>query len=284
MKVSSRGRALFLCCVGFALLTASAGCGDDSGAGDGGGGGGDACESGVTVTGVVKEFETKVERQQFEPVPGVKVCVYEHDEVPCATTSASGTYELCGVPEESELLISFEKKDYAKALRMLTTRQEDYDILAETTISTLALGIAQAQQHGVDLTQVDGGVVQFFAAEPGDGVLQVALLEGFAAELLDENDEPAMCIGADGDVPCIPLYLDEDGEPDNTLTSSSRKGVGAFGNVKPGKYHLRISHPDLTCTEHLPEAGWRAEEDDQVVVEVIDEWITSQVGVFCQPE
>jgi hypothetical protein len=149
-------------------------------------------------------------------------------------------------------------------------------------MSSISLGIKQAMEHMVDLTTVSGGAVQFFAAEPGDGVLQVALLDKYSAKLSNLDGTPAMC-GKDGDEPCKPFYLDENGEPDVTLTQSSRTGVGAFGNVPPGKYLLSISHPDLDCTEHLPESGWRAEQEDSVVVQVIDQWVTAQVGVFCQP-
>ncbi len=274
---------VFLACV-----LASAGCPKSSSgnSNDGGAAGSGAvakCKGGVTVTGVVKGFAPKIERQQFKTVPGVKVCLYEHPEVPCSTTDAGGTFSLCGVPADSEVLLSFEKKEYVKALRMLITRQSDYDILAETAIGTLDLGIAEANKNSVDLTSLKGGVIQFFAAEPANGVLQVSLLGDYSAELLDLAGKPAQCYGANGDEPCKALYLDESGEPDMTLTHASKKGVGAFGNVKAGKYLLRITHPTLDCSQHLPEAGWKATSTDEVVVEVIDAWITSQVGVFCQP-
>jgi hypothetical protein len=262
-------------------------CGDDAATADAGGvSGAEDCDDGVTITGVVKQFQPNLERQKFDTVGGVKVCVFEHDEVPCATTASSGAYKLCGVPENSEVMISFEKKDYAKALRMLTTRTEDYDVLAETAIGTLELGIAKAMESEVDLGKLDGGVVQFFAAEPANGVLQVALLGDYTAELLSPDGSVAQCFGVSGlvDTDCAPLYLDETGEPDSALTHATSKGVGAFGNVPEGKYRLRISHPELVCDQHLAETGFRANEDDEVEVRVIDEWITSQAGVFCQPK
>jgi hypothetical protein len=281
LEVSVRDKWFLGVCAA-SVLTMTA-CNSDSGDSGDGGASGSSCKGGVTITGVVKEFEPKIERQRFKTVSGVKVCVYQHDEVPCDTTDSSGTFSLCGVPEDSDLLLSFQKTNYAKALRMLTTRKDDYDILAETAIGTLDLGIAEAGMHGLDLKTVDGGVIQFFAAEPANGVLQVALLGDYSAELLDLDGNPAQCISDKGDVPCKPLYLDELGEPAPALTKATKKGVGAFGNVKPGEYLLRIKHPTLDCTSHLPEAGWHADAKDEVRVKAVDEWITSQVGVFCQP-
>jgi hypothetical protein len=249
---------------------------------------GDDEPEGITVTGVVKEFEANVERQQFKPISGVEVCVYDNDDVDCDITTGGGSFELRGVPEESDLLLTFEKEAYAPALRMLSTRQADYDILAETALATLQHGIDQAMENGIDLSTFKGGAVQFFAAEPGDGVLQVALLSGYKATLENLDGTPAQCHGTDGNLAdCVALYLDENGETDPKLREASRNGVGAFGNVPPGKYKLSISHPDLDCTEHLPEAGWPAKDDEDgnaVVVKVIDKWVTAQVGVFCQPK
>lgn len=239
---------------------------------------------GITVTGVVKEFETDVERQKFEPVAGVEVCVYQNEDIDCDVTTSQGTFELVGIPTDANVMLSFEKKDYAPALRMLATRQEDYDILAETALAKLSLGVDQAKENGIPLESIQGGAIQFFAAEPGDGVLQVALLEGYDATLRNTDGTAAKCWDTDGILaPCRPLYLDENGKSDQQLIAASRTGVGAFGNVPPGKYKLFISHPDLDCKDHLPEAGWHAEEEDAVVVKVVDEWVTAQVGVFCQP-
>jgi hypothetical protein len=258
--------------------TLAVACGDGPTDGPGG-----SPATGLAVSGVVKNFEPNVERQKFATISGVEVCIYGHAEVDCDTTSSSGTFALAGVPADSNLLVSFEKKGYAKAFRMLSTRKEDYDILAETVLAKLTVGIAQAQMNGVDLNTFSGGAVQFFAANPGDGVLEVALLSNYSATLENIDGTPAVCGGPDGDAPCKPLYLDETGEPDPTLKASTRTGVGAFGNVAPGKYVLSISHPELACDQHLPESGWPAEQVDAVVVKVVDEWVTSQVGVFCQP-
>lgn len=243
-----------------------------------------AATGGLTVTGVVKEFKPDIERQQFPAIADVEVCIYGHDDIDCATTSSSGAFELEGLPENSSLLVSFEKKGYAKALRMLTMQDVDYDILAETALASLQLGIQQAMMNGIDLSTFSGGAVQFFAAEPGDGVLQVKLLDGYSAKLTNMDGTPALCGNETGeDAPCEPLYLDENGDPDRSLKASSRIGVGAFGNVAPGKYLLSISHPELACNQHLFESGWEAKDDDSVIVKVIDEWITAQVGAFCEP-
>lgn len=239
---------------------------------------------GITVTGVVKEFEPNVERQMFKFLSGVEVCVYDNEDIDCDTTTSGGSFELRGVPADTNVLLSFQKKDYAQTLRMLATRQEDYDILAETALAPLQLGIDEAAKNGIDLTTFKGGAIQFFAAEPGNGVLQVALLSEFTATLETLDGKPAQCNATDGGLEdCRPLYLDENGETDPALEKASVTGVGAFGNVPPGKYKLTIQHPTLECKDHLPESGWKAEMPESVLVQAVDKWVTAQVGVFCQP-
>jgi hypothetical protein len=46
------------------------------------------------------------------PIAGVRVCVLDHPEIPCATTSAAGYYELACAPV-GEAAISFESTEYS---------------------------------------------------------------------------------------------------------------------------------------------------------------------------
>ncbi len=254
------------------------GCGSDPAAG--------ACTgSGVTLTGVVKELTPGKERQMYPTMDGVEVCVYQHDEVPCVTTGKAGTFSLCDVPKDSELMLSFKKDAYAQSMRMITTKKADYAILAETVLGSIKYGTAQLKYFGFSTSDLSGGVVQFFAANPSNGVLQVSTLSDFTAQLLKPDGTATATCGqkGGGTGPCAPVYLNDTGEPDPKLTKSSRWGVGAFGNVAPGKYLLRIKHPTLVCDEHLPESGWMGKDVDTVFVEVVKDWVTAQVGLFCQP-
>jgi hypothetical protein len=268
-------------CVALAVALA-VGCGD--GSDEEVDPGTDATDEGITVTGVVKEFEPNLERQQFKFLSGVEVCIYDDEDIDCDTTSAGGAFELRGVPADTNVLLSFKKKDYAQTLRMLATRQQDYDLLAETALARLQLGIDEAAKNGIDLTTFKGGAIQFFAAEPGDGVLQVALLSDFTATLETLDGKPAQCNSTDGGLEdCRALYLDEDGETDPKLTKASATGVGAFGNVPPGQYKITVKHPTRVCPDTLPESGWGIDDNDAVLVQAVDKWVTAQVGVFCQP-
>lgn len=258
-----------------------AGCGGEGGDA----GGDDGCgEQGITLHGVVNEFELGKDRQQFPPLPRVKVCVYGESELPCARTDDSGVFSLCNVPEDANVILSFEKDGYVPSLRMLVTRTEDYDILAETVLGSIEDGIMEAEKFGVDLRGIRGGALQFFGARPGDGVLQVATLEGYTVELNDLDGDPAMCASSDGagEEPCEPIYLDPGGMPNLEATESSRFGVGAIGNVTPGEYVLSFAHPSYEC-ERLPESGWETDEPSAIRVKVIEDFITAQVGMFCQP-
>ncbi|HEX7480867.1 MAG TPA: hypothetical protein VF331_23900 [Polyangiales bacterium] len=236
----------------------------------------------MTVTGVVKELKPGIERQKYPTLQDVEVCVYEHPQTPCVKTSSAGTYSMCGVPANSELLLSFKKDGYAQALRMLSTRQEDYAILAETVLGSIDYGVSQLKHFDYTAADVSGGAIQFFAANPANGVLQVATLEGYTAKLENVDGTQAICAIKGGTSACRPVYLDDTGTADPTLTKSSHWGVGAFGNVPAGKYVLRITHPTLVCNQHLPESGWKAKDADSVLVESVTDWITAQTGVFCQ--
>jgi len=241
---------------------------------------------GLTVIGVVREFTPDVERQQFPPIEGVEVCLHEHaDTPPCATTDAEGLFVLCDLPAQSELLIRFEHADYLPMLRMLQTRQEDYDLLAETVLGGRDLAEEKASEFGVSIDSATGGAVQFFAAAPGAGVLQVRLLADYSVQLRTLDGEPVMCPdGEGGETECLPLYLGEDGDPDADLTAATRIGIGALGNIPEGAYELHFSHPDLLCDQTLLESGYEAAGSDEAVrIEVRSEFITAQAGIFCQP-
>jgi hypothetical protein len=266
-----------LVCAGLLLAI---GCGDGAGAGPGQ----ETCsEEGVTLTGVVNEFTLGKERQEFPPLERVEVCVYGNNEVPCARTDDSGIFVLCNVPENEDLILSFEKDGYVSSLRMIVTRTADYDILAETVLGSIEDGLSQAEMFGVDLRGIQGGALQFFGARPADGVLAVATLEGYSVELADLDGEPAQCVAPDGDGegPCDPIYLDPGGEPNLDATESSKFGVGAIGNVAPGEYILRFSHPTYEC-DRLPESGWATDESSAIRVKVLEDFITAQVGMFCE--
>lgn len=262
-------------------------CNDDSTPGADGGTGtsaDSACTgSGVVATGVVKAFEAGVPRQDFDFLSGVSVCVHGRDDIPCGET-AGGVFSLCDLPENAQLLLRFEHPDYLPMLRMLETGRADYDILAETVLGASDLAEEQASEFGVAVDSISGGAIQFFGASPGDGVLQVRLLEGYSVSLLTLDGEPAQCPdGEGGSVQCLPLYLDPDGEADFDLSASTSIGIGAFGNVPPGQYLMRMSHPQLYCDQILPESGFLpAEAGETVKVEVLDGFITAQVGLFCQ--
>lgn len=241
---------------------------------------------GVSVVGIVREFTPGVERQQFPPIEGVEVCLHESDsEAPCAETDVEGAFALCDVPAGSEQLIRFEHPDHLPMLRMLVTRQEDYQLLAETVMGHVDLAKDQAAEFGVSIEAVTGGAVQFFAAAPGAGVLQVRLLADYSVELRTLEGDPAMCPDADGgEIVCQPLYLAADGEPDADLEAATRIGIGALANVPPGTYELHFSHPELLCNQALLESGYPAAGGDEAVrIEIRSEFITAQAGIYCEP-
>lgn len=250
------------------------GCGDD--------GTGEA-RGPLHVAGVIQNLELNTERQEFTGVAGARVCLYP-DNAPCTTSDASGAYLLRGLPENTDVILSYEHADYVPVLRLIRLFETNRKILAPSIMGTQAL----AEQLLVDFEfeSLPGrGSLQFFAMQPSNGVLQLQEVEGFTVDVRDLEGNTIRLLGDLGEEEGDPgprVFASAEGAPDPRLTSSTRRGVGGIANLEPGDYDLVFSHPTLECSERLSEAGWRTETPNAARFTIIDGWVTSMVGMICQ--
>lgn len=225
------------------------------------------------ITGVVQNLELNKERQLYDGVPGVRVCLYPGENI-CGTSDSSGTYRIDGAPENSELILSYQHPDYVPTLRMLVTRENNVILLAPSIMGTKALAERLAEDYNFVATPGRGSL-QFFAMHPTSGVLQLQELEGFTVELRDTEGN---VVTDRDDI----TYASDEGVPDPRLVESSRRGVGGIANIPPGDYELVFSHPTLDCTQKLEEAGWLTSTPRAARFRILPEWVTGMVGIVCQ--
>lgn len=225
------------------------------------------------ITGIVQNLELNKERQLYDGIPDVRVCIYPEMKV-CGTSDDSGTYLINGVPENEELILSYEHPDYVKTLRMLVTRENNVILLAPSIMGSTALAERLADEYMFTATPGRGSL-QFFAMHPTSGVLQLQELSDFTVELRDLEGN---AVTDRDDV----VYASDEGVPAPLLTASSRRGVGGIANIEPGVYELVFSHPTLDCSQKLEEASWVTETSHAARFEIVPEWITGMVGIVCQ--
>lgn len=227
------------------------------------------------ITGIVQNLELNQERQLYEGIAGVRVCIYPGNNV-CGTSDSSGSYLIENVPENSELILSYHHPDYVPTLRMLITRENNVILLAPSIMGSKALAEQLAEDY--DFEAIPGrGSLQFFAMHPTAGVLQLQELDGFSVQLYDLEGN----LVPDDQHDDI-TYASAEGTPDPRLEVSSRRGVGGIANIPPGDYELVFSHPTLDCSEKLEEAGWLTDTPRAARFRIIPEWVTGMVGIVCQ--
>jgi len=235
---------------------------------------------GLSIAGVVQDLELNKERQDFVGIPGVRVCIYPEETV-CGTSDSSGGYLIQGVPENAELILSYDHPDYVPTLRMLFTRENNVILLAPSVMGSVALAERLATEYSFEA--IDGrGSLQFFAMHPTNGVLQLQELSGFTVELKDLDGNAVLNPDAPSPLPYDVTYASDEGVPNPQLTESSRRGVGGIANIVPGEYELVFSHPDLVCTQKLEEAGWATDTPYAARFQIFDAWVTGMVGIVCQ--
>jgi hypothetical protein len=185
------------------------------------------------------------------------------------------------VPENSELILSYEHPEYVQTLRMLFTRENNVILLAPSVMGSKALAELLASQY--NFNAIPGrGSLQFFAMHPTAGVLQLQELSGFTVELKDIDGNVVLNPDAPSPLPFDITYASDEGVPDPQLTASSRRGVGGIANIEPGEYELVFSHPDLDCSQKLEEAGWATTTPRAARFQIFDAWVTGMVGIVCQ--
>ncbi len=230
--------------------------------------------AGVAVTGKVVEFvaATMIEGPV---IPGVKVCVYEHPEVPCVTSDDGGAFSIGGVPMHSETGLTFVKEGYRSSLHPVAT--EDADIAMPDWAGGVLLRdeAAAGLFRGRAPFDPSRGAVTLSTVQPGArfyGLFDWVLGVGVSVS-------PA---GGTG-----PIYLDTAEQPLASATETSG-GIVIWADLDPGMYVATFDAAQGSCSS-LPNDsvstpaiyGYPGTAPNAVRFPVATGFTTSPVTVWC---
>jgi hypothetical protein len=178
------------------------------------------------VSGSISDF------QGAKPITGVSITVLDHPEIPAVMNDATGQYVIPNVPIGSDIFLRFDKDKYVP----LVTRQMHvggpaarFETLFMVTTDTANL---LSQVLGVPL-------------DPAKGFVTVSFLEAGTNHYLAGAQ-----VHLDPQTGMAPVYWNESGYPDTSLTASTTGGSAVFVNYEPtaagATSTLTITHPTFT--------------------------------------
>jgi hypothetical protein len=199
-------------------------------------------------------------------IPDVAVCVNGRPEIPCVMTGPDGTFALPGLPQATDVAITFKKDGFVPAVKAVETARTDM----QTTNPIGMFSTSDPQPNlGFPIDMQQKGAVLFFVIGPApDGGAGFAADEGATVML-----SPASGNG--------PLY------GDNNFLDAATMGIvggaGEFLNVDPGDYALTVNDPNHNCSPiSFPFGGWGYPlPPASVKFPVLAGFVTAQVGFLC---
>jgi hypothetical protein len=202
-------------------------------------------------------------------VPSAMVCVLHHPEIPCATTSSTGGYNI-GLPDLAgdQIAIEFTAANFLG--QVLLEQEPATGNMAWPTEVPLTMT--------VDAMTTLGTEAGF--AFPGTG--------GFL-ELRVAGNSPTPLTGATATIaPAVgsAVYAGSDNTPMPALTSTTASGYVFFGDLPAGLYEVTANAGSASCTVSpdgtLLGGDWPPEDAGATTqVEVADSAITTNVNVIC---
>jgi hypothetical protein len=203
--------------------------------------------------------------QDLPPLPGVRVCVYERDDLPCATTDKDGIFVLGGFKSLEHAVLTCQKDGYVSSLRSIEAASTDMD----GTGSPILMGSSDGPDPDIGVPVRKGtGAISALAIEPGtDG--GVVLKHGTHLTL-----SPA---GGDG-----PFFTNSDSVFDRAATTMVG-GVGFFFNLSSGDYELTFDDETSDCAPisfPFGQFGFPSPPHG-VRFKVLDDYVTDQIAVLC---
>lgn len=243
----------------------------------------DAGDGDVTSSGVSVRFQVvvqvpvrgvgPVDAGAAPPIVGATACVHGMPSIPCATTDATGIFELTGLPSPANLTVTIDQTGYRSLALVLATSGAAIDGVARGT-GPLALFKTSDGDPPVGTT-IDWtkGQVEFFAIGPGalsPGSNLPAGVPGATVTLT-----PAGGFG--------PVFLTDQ----NTFDAGATKLIDAIGfawNLAAGEYTLTVAAPSNDCEAILnPFTAWGypGESGSHEVKFPILAGYTTLVGEYC---
>ena len=206
------------------------------------------------------------------PVGSAMVCVLHHDEIPCATSDATGEYVI-GLPNLAGDDIAIQ----------VTASNFIGEVLLEEEPAT---GVAWPTEIPLEMMSdaVDELATSAGFAYPGSGgFLELRVMGGAAGVLTGATATLAPVAGAG------PVYVGSDGTPIRASSAPPATAASCSATCPPASTRSTASpgSAGTTCTVSpsgaLLVGDWPPEADGATTsVEVADDSVTTNVNVICQ--
>lgn len=202
------------------------------------------------------------------PVVGARVCVYQNDSIPCATTAADGTFTLSGLPLQTDLVITVVKDGYRSTMRPIETASTNMD----GTGNAISLTPVTAPDPPVPVT-VDW---------QNKGQLSVFAIAPQADAGNTYGGDPGATVALTPMSGSGPYFLHNDGTFD--LAATSFVDVpGIYVNLDPGSYEVTFTDTIHNCapiSTPFGQFGYPA-PPTSVKFPIVAGYMTGPIGIFC---
>lgn len=202
------------------------------------------------------------------PVEGARVCVYQNDAIPCATSAADGTFTLRGLPVMTDIAITIVKDGYRSTLRAVETASTNMDGTGNPT--TLVSVNAPDPPVPVTVDWQNKGQLTIFAIAP------LADAGG------TYGGDPGATVSLSPMSGSGPYFLHNDGTYD--LAATSFVDVpGQYVNLDPGTYEVTFTDALHNCAPiSTPFGEWGYPAPPlSVKFPIVAGYTTGPIGIFC---
>jgi hypothetical protein len=201
-------------------------------------------------------------------VGAAMVCVLHHPEIPCATTSSTGGYNI-GLPDLAgdQIAIEFTAANF---LGEVLLEQEPATGMTWPSEVPLTMTVDAMTRLGTEAG---------FAFPGSGGFLELRVAGNSPTPLTGATASIAPAVGS-------AVYAGSDGTPMPALTATTESGDVLFGDLPAGLYEVTASAGSGSCTVSpdgaLLVGDWPAEVAGATAqVEVADAAITTNVNIIC---
>lgn len=201
---------------------------------------------------------------------GVRICLFDTET--CTESDDAGQFVLEGLPEDSDIEISFEKAGYFSALRLAHLQNLPID-LRETRFLRESDRRTLQESLGLDGDSHLGGLVAV-PIIPGEAIGSVSFPEGVKITLMPGDIEPYYSRGI-----LEPGGLSSD-ELDPALEATQNGGWALFPEVEAGDYTLHFERDGAPCS-FIPGFGFGADELGDIRVRIRDGFNTATIAALC---
>ena len=196
---------------------------------------------------------------------GMELCTPDLLDVPCVRTADDGTWNIPGLPKDTDVWVTAEHPDFVPTVFPQNTAYDWY----EWYKVALPSWIMEENANNLDL-QVDSS----------KGHLIFLVWEG---RNIDGNDTP-LVQGVRANLSPMSenlFYANLFNLADPNMTETGTSGSGGAVNVEPGMIELSLEAPVGTCSEHS--FSYEFSEGGSIPVPIVEGYTTA-IDVLCPVE